>query len=242
MNRLDIDYKTLKEITRGSMGKLCENQGITNYAIEQGKDIIKLDRGVYNNLDYYLINKEEFFIKEQKEKLCLLNLLDSIRDNFSLIDFPHTVIYCNDILVGTMSKFYEDGKDFYQILELNKIEKQKRLLKIIDIFRELEKNNLAYIDIHCGNFLLTNDSVKLIDLDDPRFIFITDKISDINYMYRRLLGSIIMNFMLNTSGKIMTTYNYNDILEFMYLNVDSSLYSEINNRLRESNKLLRKSK
>lgn len=232
MNRIDIDLETLIESKRGSLGTLLDKQGHTSIAIRNKDNLIKIDKELLTRIGLFGIKLDKDLKAYNNRKIELLNHLDSIRDNFKLIDLPHTEIYCNNVLVGTIGKYYEDSKDILKIMYLDEIERQRKVIEALDIFRELELNKIVYVDIHTGNFLLVNNNVKLIDIDDPTFVRIRLYDNEIGMVYRRLFGTIIMNFILNKTRKIMVTYEYEDLLEFLYQNVDYTLRPEIDKRFK----------
>lgn len=121
--------------------------------IYQDNEIIKFDS---NGVDTLLR------IDENKEALTqeLYALPLKIYKNPLGIPFAHSMINYSDheLLV------YQKGA----------IEKQKVIEKIVFILKELENIGIVYWDVHTKNFLIKDNSFKIIDLDEA-FVKITNR-------------------------------------------------------------------
>ena len=150
-----------------------------------------------------------------------INLLKSLQGKQNLfhdIDFP--IGYCMDKskLVGTIIPYYENAISLREFVQLQKLNNLKDLyyrdssnmdnlialfLEILDLLSRLYQENVIYLDIHSGNFLLYQNKIKVIDFE-PNYVFFGDR----NDKYYRILLRNYIIFIETTCKRL----GFEDIL------------------------------
>lgn len=98
--------------------------------------------------------------------LKLVSNLKSLQDKVSLTEFPTGIITMDHKIIGQEIPYYEDYISIARYIENNKLTKDD-LIKVINIFQELLKNNIHYNDTHTKNLLINPETrdIKLIDFE-----------------------------------------------------------------------------
>lgn len=156
------------------------------------------------------------------ENLKLLKSLIKRQENVDKVEFPIGYTQVNNKFRGTLIPYYKDAVSIYEVMTFYTFEDLHQfydkesddidnfvsiLLEILEILKCLCENGIYYLDIGPTNFLLYNNSVKLIDFEPGRICFHEKKWNtDIMLMhYRVLVGTIIRNF------KFKDAYLYREI-------------------------------
>ena len=169
------------------------------YAIEGTLDIIIKDC----TISELLLNRYRY--------LKLLRKLINKQPNIKNIDFPIGYFQSNNEFKGLLIPYYKESISLDEVItnytfdDLNTFYNKKEndidnfialLLEIIDILKTLVNNGIYYLDIGPGNFLIYNNSIKLIDFA-PSSVFFNDKKLNIRLMlihYSSLVNELIKEF------------------------------------------------
>ena len=146
-----------------------------------------------------------------KQKSLLLDLKEKQPD-FDNIEFPIGYYLNNEKIKGTIIPYYPDSMSLRRILNtydnkqindyyLHSEDELDNLiilcLDILNMISSMYKDDIAYVDIHSGNFLFYNNEVKLIDFE-PGYVFVTTKkykhYQDILRNYGFLISAVLRKF------------------------------------------------
>ena len=161
----------------------------------------------------FLLNKYDFsfFPKFIKIKKISKNKQERVGE---LTDFKFLAMsYCGESLVEMIEK-----KVKFNITEV--------MLKIIEIFKELEKNNLYYWDLHLSNVCINEEKIFLVDVEsikDLNFentfeivhLFCQDLIKNTNYLINNVAfkKSILISKSFDDLYVNLANYKNNIIIE-----------------------------
>lgn len=145
---------------------------------------------------YYVEGVDDYIIKDTSRLPLFFNgtrtkkiLKDfmNVQNKFNDIDFPVGYFIDNDKIKGTVVPYYknsisikklmtiytlEELKEFYMYDDNNNINLIKMCLDILDLIEEMYQNNIVYTDINAGNFLVYNNTVKIVDFE-PDYVHFT---------------------------------------------------------------------
>ena len=194
----------------------------------------------YQSLFYPIQSTEEYIIKyncteftrkQIKRIKEMLAILIEKQKDIKMTDFPIAYYTYMERLSGLIIKYYKDSISCDRIFDLQDIELLGKYYyhdednirntfmlfdDILNILQELIDNNIYYLDINPGNFVIFDNQVKLIDFDYRL----------IQFEKSELLLNIIKCRYFNMIRKMLRSVN---------------LYSETNcNNLEESKKYLKK--
>lgn len=138
----------------------------------------------------------------------MISKLQEKQPNVALTAFPTAVVTVGNSVIGQEIYYYEDYKPLISIINDLKDPKEELLYykKIVEIIKELLNNGIYYKDLHCGNFVVKGNSMKLIDFDIGLVTF--DKISyntiiyNLKCLLRKIDGNKILNIDFNQCEKL----------------------------------------
>lgn len=178
------------------------------------RKMIPISKRLSTESDLYLYN--ETLIKLYKSQIDLenkkrvLEKLNSLNINGCLI--PEYALYTNDILCGIQMKYLDDYDTLYDVLNDKTLDFETRkniAIKICNIILEIEKNNAIYHDIHGDNFLIKDNNIKTIDMDNILLPSRFDKEEyEINRLEsRRRLIYLCLELLLNTNDLNINSFS-----------------------------------
>ena len=175
-----------------------------------------------NGVDDYIIKDTtrlpKFFNKSRNIKL--LKNFQLNQDKFSDIDFPVGYFLDKKKVRGVVVPYYKDSKSIKELTNLYKFEDLKNFylhddnekinlinmcLDILEIIKKLYDEDIIYTDIGAGNFVVCNNSVKIIDFE-PDYVHFVKK----RKRYLSLLLSnynILVNYIWRHYGYDNTPYS-----------------------------------
>ena len=181
-----------------------------------------------DGIDNFIIKetyKKTNYFNGMKIKNLLINLVDR-QALFDDIDFPIGYYLKDNHVNGTIVPYYKDSLSLRKMIFLHKKEELPEYyfhsdnesenisllcLDILELIHELFEEDIYYIDIHSGNFLLYNNEVKLIDFD-PGFVKFSGKRSKRQEGLLRNYG-LLINALLRRLGYNNSTFNVGDNFE-----------------------------
>ena len=151
------------------------------------REIGKLDRlkrGFFKieGIDDYIIKDSTMYpllfngIRNRKLLSDLVSKIDLLPD----IGFPIGYYQSRGRMKGTIIPYYDNAIPLRKMIYLFKFEELKDyyyrdnddiynlislLLDILNLISRMYDNNVSYLDIHSGNFLIYNNDIKVIDFD-----------------------------------------------------------------------------
>lgn len=155
--------------------------------------------------------------------LKLLKQLSEKQEKVNNVDFPVAYYKSFNILRGIVIPYYKDAVALSEIINLHPFSELKYfynhdsndidnlvslLLEILELISNMYNNGVYYLDIHSGNFLVYNNSVKVIDFE-PGHIYFRDK----EWNLRLILTNYAM-----LVEKIRRMYQFKDV--FFHSGVD----------------------
>lgn len=151
--------------------KDSKNKGVSDDYLISGVYIYKSNYDSKKALRIYKDFVDYKYIKHDDAKI--VSELQGIQKNIKLTDFPTGIITLEDSVIGQEIIFYNDYKTLSEyIKELKEIKQLMYYYKqILYILEELSKNNIIYKDLHTKNFLVNDNSIKLIDFESSSFTF-----------------------------------------------------------------------
>ena len=178
------------------------------------RKMIPINKRLSTESDLYLYN--ETLIKLYKSQINLenkkrvLEKLNSLNINGCLI--PKYALYTNDILCGIQMEYLYDYDELYDVLSNKTLDFETRkdiAIKICNIILEIEKNDAIYHDIHEDNFLIKDNIVKTIDMDNILLPYRFDKEEyEINRLEsRRRLIYLCLELLLNTNDLNINSFS-----------------------------------
>ena len=147
---------------------------------------------------FYIEGVNDYIVKDTTMYPLLFNRTKtmSILKHFSdkqdlLLDIDFPIGYCKDAvrLKGTIIPYYQDSISLCKIIYLHKLSELKNYynhesdvidnlislcLSILDLIIKMYDQNISYLDIHSGNFLIYNNTVKVIDFE-PSFVYFKNR-------------------------------------------------------------------
>ena len=166
----------------------------------------------------------------------LISKLQEKQSNVLLTKFPTGVVTRGGYIIGQEIPFFPNSKTLDKYLKECSISETFALYKkILMILKELYSNEIIYVDVHPGNFLVTaNSKIELIDFDNSVHIDVESAVAK---------NIIVTNMIEN----LYLTINY---LTKRFCNVDSVLpndkmshdFDNIMEQLEEKEKILTKNK
>lgn len=169
--------------------------------------------------DDYLMRLNKNMNRDDKSLYDLVTNLYCMQKKFPEIDFPIGVVRYNENVIGQIIRYYENAKSlkdvavFEDLSSLNKYfqrdEDSIRNLfiiyrEILELLENLYDNDIAYLDVHAGNFVFYNDKIKIIDFE-PGYI------SFGKMHYNELI--VIRNF-ISLMTRILHAFNLYDKLSY----------------------------
>ena len=172
----------------------------------------------YHRNFYYIDGIDNYVIKDigkhtlfnnTKIKKMLLNLRNR-QDRLTDIDFPIGYYVKDNRISGTIVPYYKDSVSISQLVNLYSFSDLEKFymhdeddfknliclcLDIINIIEKMYKESIIYTDINPGNFLVYNNSVKIIDFES-NYVRFTNKR---NEYFKSMLSNynILVNYILN---------------------------------------------
>lgn len=195
---------------------------IVKFKKEYKKDHI-IPNGIHNESELYLYNNDiiKLFNKrisfDRQRTILSLDKIDRqecVIPKYSIIHGINIVGYGMDYLkdFSTLFKLVED-----ETLSFN--ERKQIAIKLYQIIMYLERIGVCYPDIHTGNFLYSNDDIRVIDMDSVLFDTICDK-DNFNYNVKlsylrlaRLCFTILINMRIILPFEL-NSIEQSDIIEF----------------------------
>lgn len=169
-------------------------------------------------IDDYIIKDSTmypYFFNRPRNLKLLKRLVDK-QSEFDNIDFPIAYYKSFNILKGIVIPYYKDSASISELIYLHTFDELKNfynhesdeidnlislLLDILELLSSMYDKGIYYIDVHSGNFLIYNNSVKVVDFE-PGHVYFTDK-----EWHLRL---ILYNYALLVD-KIRRKYGFKDI-------------------------------
>ena len=186
------------------------------------RKMIPISKRLSTESKLFLYN--ESLIKLYKSQIDLENkkrILEKLNTfNIDGCLIPTYALYTDDILSGIEMDYLYDYDALYDILNDKTLDFETRkiiAIKICNIILEIENNDTIYHDIHEDNFLIRNESIKVIDMDNILLPYRFDKYEyEINRLEsRRRLIYLCIEILLNTSDLNINTIN-NSCLRTIY--------------------------
>lgn len=171
-------------------------------------------------VDDYIIKdttKLPFFFNGTRTKLILKNFMN-VQNEFNDIDFPIGYFIDNNKIEGTVVPYYKNSISIKKLITIYSLEELKKYyyyddndninlinmcLEILDLIERMYQKNIVYTDINAGNFLVYNNTVKIIDFE-PDYVYFTKH----KQKYYKLLLSnytVLIDY-------IWRRYKYNDVI------------------------------
>lgn len=142
--------------------------GISIYQNYQNERIgYRVSDRLINN--YQRNDEEAFFLQK------LLTYGQRIKE----IDFPRGVLTYQSRIIGQIITYYVDNTNLIDACKKKGLNPYTVCLKAFELIKNLHNDGIIYIDIHGGNFLYTNEGLKIIDFEKEAVSFIDDEMSEI---------------------------------------------------------------
>lgn len=178
----------------------------------------------YKTLFYPIPSTSEYIIKYNcreytKRKILeikeMLSTLIEKQKNIKSVDFPIAYFVYMNRLSGLIVKYYEESISCDNVFNLQDIEALGKYYyhdednirnlfmlfnDILSILQELIANDVYYFDINPGNFVISNNQVKIIDFD-YRFMHFEKKELPPKIVYSRYF-SMIRKILYNLSNHL----------------------------------------
>ena len=175
---------------------------------------------------YYIENVDDYIIKDTTRLPILFNkhetkkVLKKFKDNqdkFDDIDFPVGYYLDNKKIMGTIVPYYKDAISVRKMISLFSLgelknyylheDNEKRnlvclCLEILDLIEKMFQEDIIYTDINAGNFLVYNNTIKVVDFEPDYVHFTKNK----NWYYKRILSNY--NLLINY---IWHNYKFNNV-------------------------------
>lgn len=168
--------------------------------IKTDEIIIKQMSGSYRDRAHFFAidGNDDYIIKDctmyplilnRPRNLKLLKQLVEKQEEIKNVDFPIAYYKSFNILKGIVIPYYKDSASLREIISLHPFEDLPNyynhdsneidnlislLLEILELISNMYDHKVYYLDIHTGNFLLYNNSVKVIDFE-PGHVFFRDR-------------------------------------------------------------------
>lgn len=156
--------------------------------------------GFYNDnpkIFYLIEGNSDYIIKDTRfaplffNKTRIKKMLKDfyLHNNLKSIDLPLAYFKENNKLTGIVVPYYNHSVSIKKIINTEDVKELKKIynhsksdyyniivlcLEILDIIKTMYDEEMIYLDIHPGNFLLYNNQVKLVDFE-PGYVFFTNK-------------------------------------------------------------------
>ena len=144
-----------------------------------------------DGIDNYVIKDSTMYplTFNRIKNLSLLKNLSCRQEEFTNIDFPVAYYQSFKMLKGIIIPYYEDSISLRKLIYLQSFDDLNTyyhqasnemdnlitlLLEILELIVSMYDKNICYLDIHSGNFLLYNNSVKVIDFE-PGYVYFQKK-------------------------------------------------------------------
>ena len=145
---------------------------------------------------YYIDGVDDYVIKDTSKLPLLFNgtrtkmILKNFQinqDKFNDVDFPVAYFTDKEKIVGTVVPFYKDAKSIKELANIYSFEDLKRFynheddevknliemcLDILELIKHMYDEDIVYRDISSGNFIVYNNTVKVIDFE-PEYVHFT---------------------------------------------------------------------
>ena len=151
---------------------------------------------VSNRQFYFIDGVNDYVVKDTTLTPLLFNRTKTFhllkqfmeKDEIENVDYP--IGYCkqNGALLGTIVPYYKDSISIKKIIYLYTLADLAKyyhhdnneitnlislLLDILNLISTMYDNNIIYVDIHSGNFLIYENSIKVIDFE-PGYVHFSD--------------------------------------------------------------------
>ena len=143
-----------------------------------------------NGMDDYIIKDSTeypYFFNRIRNLKLLKNLVEKQKE-LPKVDFPFAYYKDYGVLRGIVMKYYQDAESLNNLIKLYSFHEfqdfyhhdNNEIDNIIDLFLEILElisnmydKGIFYMDIRPGNFVIYNNSVKVIDFE-PGFVYFRD--------------------------------------------------------------------
>lgn len=172
--------------------------------------------------DFYLTNSKDYLLKINKNidkndarlhelTVQLINKQCEIKN----VDLPIGIVLNNQDVIGQIIRYYNNSKSLKSICLNEDLESLQKYiyrdddslhnlflvyLEVLNILEELFENNISYLDVNGGNFVIYNNQVKIIDFE-PEYISLKKM---------RYNEHIILNNYLETLGHLIKALGINE--------------------------------
>lgn len=137
-------------------------------------------------VDDYVIKDISMFpvyFNEYRNKKMLKNLQIN-QDKFNDIDFPVAYFIDKKKVVGTVVPYYKGSESLKVLSNVYKLEKLKEFynhsdgevsnliemcLEVLELIKHMYDENIIYTDINAGNFIVYNNTIKVVDFE-PSYV------------------------------------------------------------------------
>jgi len=170
------------------------------------------------------IIKDNKFIKRAtcEENIDSILHIDEKKDlltkkKFALIDKMY--LY-KDRVIATERKYYKSYQTLTNSMNNLKVSKDKIILDVFNVLKELENIEIDYWDLHSDNILINNDNIKLIDLGSS---FYDKKMQSFLFHYYKIVNLIIQLYVFYDNLNLKTGY----LDELLKMDISSYFSKEI---------------
>lgn len=183
-----------------------------------------------DGIDDYIVKDTTLypFFFNRLKNLNLLKKLQNKQESLPNIDFP--IGYVKDIkdgYKGIIIPYYKGATSLNDFIYLNRLKDLVNLyhhddndidnlvtmfLEILSLIKTMYYNEIYYLDIHPGNFLIYNNSIKIVDFESE-YIYFKDRD---NWYFKRIISNyeVLINKICERMGfneKIINSDSFMDL-------------------------------
>lgn len=182
-----------------------------------------------SSTDDYILKLNQDINVNDSELRQMIERLYYRQPNVDSVEFPIGYVKNSNNTIGQIIRHYPNTKSFKTICLTEDIEDLQKYiyfdddalrnlfliyLNILEQIEQLFEKGIMYLDIHPGNMIFFDNSVKIIDFDPDyiRFNRLKCYYKQIIYNYRRLINSSLSFFYLDGElENIVEETNFSDI-------------------------------
>lgn len=195
---------------------------IVKFRKEYKKDHI-MPNGIHNESELYLYNGDIIKLFNKRisfDRQRTILSLDEIERQECIIP-KYSIIYGSNI-VGYGMEYLKDFSTLFRLIEdesLSFSDRKQIAIKLYQIIMYLERIGVCYPDIHTGNFLYSNNDIRVIDMDSVMLDTICGKDNfnhniELSYLrLARLCFTILINMRVILPFEL-NSIEQSDIIEF----------------------------